>query len=50
MYYQKNQENMKEKEEVVPTHLEVPLVENLNRTMEEQVEGSGIDAAITALR
>ncbi|KAG0716651.1 Coiled-coil domain-containing protein 124 [Chionoecetes opilio] len=46
---QKNRENMKEAGEVIPTHLEVPLVENLNRTMEEQVEGSGIDAAITAL-
>lgn len=40
-------ENEKEK---VPTHLEMPLVENLNRTMEDQIEGSGIDAAITALR
>lgn len=41
----------KEKEkEAVPSHLEVPLVENLNRTLEDQVEASGIDAAITALR
>lgn len=43
---------MKEKQEKeqAPTHLEVPLVENLNRTMEDQIEASGIDAAITALR
>ncbi|MPC84219.1 Coiled-coil domain-containing protein 124 [Portunus trituberculatus] len=50
---QENRENMmkaKNEEEAVPTHLEVPLVENLNRTMEDQVQASGIDAAITALR
>lgn len=49
---QQNRENMmkeKSEEEAVPTHLEVPLVENLNRTMEDQVQASGIDAAITAL-
>lgn len=49
---QKNRENlaaMENEKEKVPTHLETPLVENLNRTMEDQVEGSGIDAAITAL-
>ncbi|KAK8397969.1 hypothetical protein O3P69_003696 [Scylla paramamosain] len=48
---QQNRENMmkENEEEAVPTHLEVPLVENLNRTMEDQVQASGIDAAITAL-
>lgn len=40
----------KEKKVEVETHLNVPLEENLNRSVDEVISASGIDAAISALR
>ncbi|XP_069944387.1 coiled-coil domain-containing protein 124 isoform X1 [Cherax quadricarinatus] len=47
---QKIKEKQAETEkEIIQTHLDVPLVENLNRTIDEVVSASGVDAALSAL-
>ncbi|KAK4306984.1 hypothetical protein Pmani_021237 [Petrolisthes manimaculis] len=49
---EKNKEMRAEKEktkEEVQTHLDVPLVENLNRSADEVISASGVDAALSAL-
>ncbi|XP_045595122.1 coiled-coil domain-containing protein 124 [Procambarus clarkii] len=46
---QKNREKQEAEKESIETHLDVPLVENLNRDTDEIVSASGIDAALSAL-
>ncbi|XP_042242183.1 coiled-coil domain-containing protein 124-like [Homarus americanus] len=46
---QTEQQSRKVATEDSQTHLDVPLVENLNRTDDEIVSASGVDAAIAAL-
>lgn len=55
-FHQRNQERqveleqqLKEKEES-KTHLDNPLIENLNRVEGDVISASGIDAALSALK